>query len=95
MSDWYSYSAQDRRAVEDRGPKPCYHLMDKQTTEREKLYEKVPLPGDPIPINVDKFDVIDDCPEDVAIREVMKCLRNGRAGGASQMGHKRMALQHH
>jgi exonuclease III len=78
LKGWY-------RAVEDRAPKPCYDSMDKQTTEREKLYEKVPPPGDPIPINVDKFDVIDDCPEDAVIREVVKCLRNGRAGGASRM----------
>ena len=78
LKGWY-------RAVEDRAPKPCYQSLGKQTAEREELYRKVPPPGDPIPINVEPFDVNDDCPEDAAIRAAVKQLRNGRAGGASKM----------
>jgi hypothetical protein len=56
--------------------------MDKQTAEREELYRKVSPPGDPIPINVEPFDLDDSIPEDAAIREVVAGLKNGRAGGS-------------
>ena len=63
-------------------PKPCQASIDKQTVEREKLYQKVSLLGDPIPINVEPFDLDDSISEDVAIREVVEGLKNGRAGGS-------------
>ena len=49
------------------------------------MYRKVPPPGNPIPINVEPFDVEDDCLEDVEIRAAVKQLRSGRTGGASKM----------
>lgn len=73
------------RAAEDRAPKPCYESMAKQTAEREELYRKVIPPGDPIPINVDPYEVQDEVPGDMEIRAKVKDLRNGRAGGASKM----------
>ena len=73
------------RAAEDRALKPCYESMAKQTAEREELYRKVIPPGDPIPINVDPYEVQDEVPGDMEIRAKVKDLRNGRAGGASKM----------
>lgn len=72
------------RAATDRGPKPCFESMAKQTAERVELYGKVPPPGDPIPINVEPYDVEDGKPTEAEIREVVKeALKRGRAGGAS------------
>ena len=46
------------------------------------LYQKVSPPGDPIPINVEPFDIEDLVPADAGLREVVAGLRNGRAGGS-------------
>ena len=65
---------------------PYFKSMAKQTAERVKLYSRVPPPGDPIPIDVSRFDVRDDEPDDEEIREVVRArLKNGRASGASQL----------
>jgi len=54
--------------------------MSKQTTERVELYEKVPPPGDPIPINIEPFEINDEAPGEVELRGVVRGLQNGRAG---------------
>ncbi len=51
--------------------------------EREELYDKVPLPGDSIPINVELFDLSNDIPEDREIPEHMWELSNGPVSGTS------------
>ena len=56
--------------------------MGKQTKERVELYGKVIPPGEPIPINVEPFDIRDDVPDEQEIRAVVMQLKNGRAGGA-------------
>ena len=78
IKGWY-------RSVEDRPPKPNYQRMETLTQERIDLYTAVPPPGAPIPINVDPFDVNDEIPTDGEIREAVKSLRNGRAGGLGGM----------
>eukprot|EP00957_Ditylum_brightwellii_P195263 14875732-Ditylum_brightwellii.AAC.1 len=57
--------------------------MVTQTNKREELYREVPPPGDPIPINVEAFEIQDEAPEDAELRAVVADIRNGRAGGAS------------
>ena len=47
------------------------------------MYERVPPPGEPILINVKPKEVEDACPGDVELRDVVRGLRNGRAGGTS------------
>jgi hypothetical protein len=37
------------RTVEDKAAKPCHDSLEKQTVEREELYDHVPPPGDKIP----------------------------------------------
>ena len=77
-----------QRLVPRRGgprTKTLPRIDGKQTKEREELYAKVPPPGDPIPINVDPFEINDAIPEDVEIRAVVRGMRNGRAGGASKI----------
>ena len=76
LEGWYA-------AAGDRPPKPCNETMVTQTSERVKLYRKVPPPGDPIPINVEPKEVEDTCPGDVELRDVVRGLRNGRAGGTT------------
>ena len=78
IKGWY-------RSVEDRPPKPNFQRMDALTQERVDLYTAEPPPGAPIPINVDPFSVNDDIPTDGEIREAVKCLRCGRAGGLGGM----------
>ena len=55
--------------------------MVTETSERVELYERVPSPGDPIPINVEPKEVEDGCSGNVELRDVVWGLRNGRAGG--------------
>ena len=62
--------------------------MAKQTQERIELYVKVPPSGDPIPINVDKFPVQDEVPEEPEIRSRVKNMRNGRSGEAAMIKAK-------
>ena len=50
LKGWYSEAS-------DRASKPCYESMIKQTQERVKLYTAGPPPGEPIPINVEPYDV--------------------------------------
>ena len=57
--------------------------MAKQTGKREELYAKVQPPGDPIPINLQPFNIYDSVPKEPEIQVVVKAMRNGRAGGAS------------
>ena len=78
LKGWY-------REAGEISPRPCLQTMEQQTAERVELYGRVPPPGDPIPINVDAFDVNDGVPPDEEIRGVARDLRNGRAGGASYM----------
>ena len=49
--------------------------MDAQTIERKKLYVKVEPPGEPIPINVEPFDITDATPTEAEIRVVVKGLK--------------------
>ena len=66
----------------DRAPKPCYDSMRKQTKERVDLYKKVVPQGDPIPINVEPFDIEDLVPEDTKLRGVATGLGNSRPEGS-------------
>ena len=76
MKGWF-------REAGDRPPKPCHETTVTQTTEKVKLYRKVPPPGDPIPINVETKEVEDVCPGNVELRNVVRGLRNGCAGGTT------------
>ena len=82
IKGWY-------RSVEDRPPKPNYQRMETLTQEQIDLYTAAPPPGAPIPINVDPFDVNDEMPTDGEIREAVKSLPNGRAGGLGGMVPRR------
>ena len=74
------------RAARDTPAQPSFQSMAKQTEEREELYSKVPPPGEPIPIGVTPYAVRDDEPDDAEVREVVRNrLKNGRAGGSSQI----------
>ena len=78
LKDWYTATA-------DQPPKPCHKTTEKQTATRVELYEKVPLPGDLILINVEPKDVPYACPGEVELRDVVRGLRNGRAGNTRKL----------
>ena len=78
LKGWY-------RAASDMQAKPCYHTMERQTSDRVDLYARRLSPGDPLPINVDRIEINDDAPLDEEIRSVVSELSNGRATGASGM----------
>ena len=65
MKGWYS-------AVEERAPEPCYLSMEKQNKERVNLYGKVEPPGEPIPTNIEPFEINDAIPTESEIRTVVK-----------------------
>jgi hypothetical protein len=65
--------------------KPCYHTMERQTSERVDLYAWRQSPGDPLPIHLTPVEINNDVPSDSKIRTAVGELTNGRAGGASDM----------
>jgi hypothetical protein len=54
-----------------------------QTAKRIALYGRVASKGDPIPIHVDKADILDDIPSDGELWAVVRELQNGRTAGAT------------
>ena len=47
IGGWYKVAG-------DRTPKPCYHTMETQTKEHEKLYGYMESPGTHIPSNIER-----------------------------------------
>ncbi len=71
------------RAASERAPAASYASLATQTADRVALYGRVPPPGEPLPIHVDKVAIPDGVPSEQELREVVRGLRNGRAAGAS------------
>ena len=63
LKGWY-------RAASEQAPTASHTLLTTQTAKHVALYGRVPPPGDPLPIHVDKVDIPDGVPE-----------RSGTAGG--------------
>jgi len=78
LKEWY-------RAASETHSKPCYHTMERQTSERADLYARRQTPGDPLPLHLTPVEIKDDVPTDSEIRTVAGGLTNGRAGGALGM----------
>jgi len=76
LKGWY-------RAASEMQSKPCYHTMERQTSERVDLYARRQSPGDPLPLHLTPVEIDDDVPTDSEIWTVAGGLTNGRAGGAS------------
>ena len=72
LKGWY-------KAASDAAPAASHLSLAAQTAERGNLYQKVPPPGAPIPIHVDKADFPDGPPSDGELRNVVWGLRNRRA----------------
>lgn len=66
-------------------PQRNFQTLEKQTNKRVQLYGLVPSPGGHTPINVDKANVANHTLNDDEIREAVKGLSNGRAGGVSKI----------
>jgi hypothetical protein len=78
LKGWY-------RAASETQSKPCYHTMERQTSERVDLYARRQSPGDHLPLHLTPAEIDDGVPMDSEIRIVAGDLTNGRAGGASGM----------
>ena len=81
LRGWY-------RAALEMQAKPCYLMMERQTSERVNLYARRLPQGDPLPIDVDRIEINNNAPLDVEIRTVVSELSNGHAAGASGMRAK-------
>jgi hypothetical protein len=81
LKGWY-------RAASETQAKPCFQTMERQTSERVDLYARRLLPGNPLPINVERTKINDDIPSDGEIRIAVSKLSNGRVAGASGMRAK-------
>ena len=78
LQGWY-------RDVTKVAPKPCFQTVDQQTRDHKLIYRYVPSPGDPIPVNMDPWDVEDGRPLDAEVCERVHGLLNNRAGGTLYM----------
>jgi hypothetical protein len=54
----------------------------RQTDERIAFCGSVPPPGEMLPINVQTFDIHDNVPSNLEIREAMRKLQSRQAAGA-------------
>jgi hypothetical protein len=87
LKGWY-------KAATNRAPKASKMSLAAQTAKRVTLYGRVASKGDPIPIHVDKANILDDIPSDAELRAIVRELQNGRAAGATglQVEHIKMWL---
>jgi len=76
LKGWY-------QVTEDRAPRPCYKAMAKQNGKRTEIYDKAQPPGEPIPINIQPFEIDGSVPKEPEIRVVVNGMHNGGAGEAS------------
>lgn len=76
------------RQAEEIASRPSFLTMRRQTEDRIELYAWREPVGNPIPVNVEPFDIRDDKPDEGEIRAAVTGLNNGRAGGASQIRAK-------
>jgi hypothetical protein len=81
LKGWY-------RATLETQARPCFHTMERQTSERVDLYARRLSPGDPLPINVKRTEINNDVPSDGELQTAVSKLSNGRAAGASGMRAK-------
>ncbi len=81
LKGWY-------RTASEMQVKPCYHTMERQTSERVDLYIRRALPGNPLPINYGPIKINDNAPLDKEIWLVTSELSKGQATGASRMRTK-------
>jgi hypothetical protein len=67
LKGWY-------KAASDTAPAASPMSLAAQTAERIDLYRKVPPPGNPLPIHVNKADILDGRPSDGELREAVRGL---------------------
>ena len=74
LQGWY-------KATADRPPPPARATLRRVTAEREKLYSRVPPPGDTIPVTIAPFPLEDGVPSKAEVEWAVKRLQNNRARG--------------
>jgi hypothetical protein len=70
LKGWY-------RAATETQAKPCYHTLERQTSEQVNLYTSRASPGNPLPINYGPIEINDDAPSDKEILLATSELLNG------------------
>jgi hypothetical protein len=71
------------RAASERAPAASPVLLATQTADRVALCGRVPPPGEPLPIHINKVAIPDGITSNQELREVVRGLQNGRAACAS------------
>jgi hypothetical protein len=87
LKGWY-------KAATDCAPKASKMSSAAQTVKCITLYGRVASKGDPIPIHVDKANILDNILSDGELRECVRALWNGCAKGATgvQVEHTKVWL---
>ncbi len=78
--------------VTDCAPKASKMSLAAQTAKRITLYGSLASKGDPIPIHVDKANILEDIPRDGELRAVVRELQNRRAAGATGLQAKHIKV---
>ena len=76
LKGWY-------KATTNTAPAASQPSLAAQTAKRVDLYRKVPPPGPPHPIHINKADIPDGPPSDGELRDIVRGLRNGCLAEAS------------
>ncbi len=76
LKGWYKTASESALAASPM-------LLAAQTAKCVALYGRVPSPGEPLSIHVDKADIPDGPPSNQELRSVVQGLQNGHAAGAS------------
>jgi hypothetical protein len=63
-----------------------------QTSEHVTLYGRVASKGDPIPIHVNKAEILDNIPSDTKLQDCVRALWNGRAAGVTGLQAKHIKV---
>ncbi len=78
LKGWYQVASETMA-------RPCPQMMVRQTEEQVELYRRRDSSGEPLPINLQGPAIPDDVPSNHRIRDTVRDLPSGRAGGASKM----------
>jgi hypothetical protein len=91
LKGWY-------KAASNASPAASQQSLTAQTAEWVDLYRKVPTPGDPLQIHVDKVNIPDGPPSDGELRDIVRGLRNGpstsRCGSAMSCARTRRRVMY-
>jgi hypothetical protein len=85
LKGWYNIASQSAPAASPLS-------LAAQTAKRIALYGRVPSLGAPLPIHINKADILDGPPSNKELRSVIWGLQNGCAAGSSRLQAKHIKV---